>query len=489
MKRKKWGITFAAVIILLTGCADGAGEDEEATDNNDAETTLTFWNRLPELESQFSSLIEEFEEEHPEIAVEMENLGASGNQQFQTAINNDELPDMFVRANVMPVRQLEEQGQIKNLNEVFTEEVRDQFRDEVWQENFTVLGEDVYQLPLYSGKSSVMMYYNKDVLEKFGISEDEVPETWEELKQVSMQINEESNGSIYGLTLGAEASWLSDLFMKQMGTSINPEMHTSIEVAKNVNYKNGEVKLATDANIEIMNYLKDLQESNALDPQSVENDELTAISNFAAGRAAFFFGGNWDGSILVNEETGPGFDNWGVAPMPTKNGDPYYADSLTKEGLMVSEYTENWEEVQTFLHFFIEHGYTDVVAGSGAHQTALDVEVSEEDAPFPQYNDITSILDETSIQVPDPYLRNNDTIGAIQDYQGGLSYSVGAMLRGYLQGEINDPKAELMKAEEEAVGSFESAMEENENVSREDFIYENWTPFEPYTRDDMEELE
>ncbi|WP_185819476.1 ABC transporter substrate-binding protein [Salibacterium salarium] len=486
---QKWVLVFSFVFILLAGCAQGAGEDENEEESNDAETTLTFWNRLPELESHFQSFIEKFEEEHPDIAINMENLGASGNQQFQTAINNDELPDIFVRANVMPVRQLVEQNQLKNLNEIFTDEIRDNFRDGTWSENFTVLDDDVYQLPLYSGNSSVMMFYNKDVLDTVGMTEEEVPQTWEEMMKVGKKINEQSNGSIYGLTLGAEAGWLSDMFISQMGTSITPSMHTSIDVGKQINYQNGEVDFATDGNIETIEFINDLQDANVLDPQSVENDEPTALANFAAGRAAFFFGGNWTGANLVNEETGAGFENWGVAPMPTKNGDPYYSDSLTTEGLMVSEYTKHWEEVQTFLNYFIEHGYTEVVAASGAHETALATEVSEEEAPFEQYNDITNIMSEHSMQVPDIYKRNINTSGVIQDYHGSLSYSAGEILRGYLQGEIDDLEAELEEATEEGKKSFESALNKSDVVDREDFIFDNWVPFEPYTEADYEELE
>ncbi|UOQ48351.1 sugar ABC transporter substrate-binding protein [Gracilibacillus caseinilyticus] len=457
---------------LLAACSSGESNDPD-------KTTLTFWNRLPELTTQFEDFIATFEEEHPDIQIDMQTLGASGNQQYQTAIKNNELPDIFVTANVTSLQNLVDQDLLHNLNDVVTPEVKEEFYPGVWSENFTTIGEDIYQLPLNSGKSSILMYYNKDVLKEYGISEEQIPSTWDEMLEVGKDIYDQSGGGVYGLIMGAEANWLSDMTINQMATNITPDVHPSIDVARQLNYKTGNPDFLNDGNVETIEYLKTLMDENVLSPSSVEYNESTAIANFAAGKSAFYFDGNWAGSVIMNDEEGPGFENWGVAPMPTKDGGAYYSDMVAKEGLMVSNNTEHWEEVQTFLSYFIENGYQDVIVESGAHEPPMDLEVS--DPPFEQYNKINEINGENSIATPSIYEKNSDTIGFIQDYQGGLSYSTGSILAGYLQGEVSDPSAELEKAQEEAQNVFDENLEKYENVNQSDFVFDDWVPFEPYT--------
>ncbi|WP_117168526.1 ABC transporter substrate-binding protein [Paraliobacillus sediminis] len=471
-------LLIVTILLLLFVSVLSACSDNEANSDNPDATTLTFWNRLPELTTHFDTFIDQFEEEYPDIAIDMETLGASGNQQYQTAIKNDELPDIFVTANVTSLQNLVEQDLLHNLNDLIEGDVKEKFYPGVWSENFTNMGDDIYQLPLNSGKSSVLMYYNKDVLETYGISEDQIPATWEELKQIGTEIYDQSGGSVYGLIMGAEATWLSDMTINQMATNITPEVHSSIDLARQINFQTGNPDFVNDGNIETIEYLKDLMDENVLAPASIEYNEPTAIANFAAGKSAFYFDGNWGGSVLVNGESGPGFNNWGVAPMPTKDGGAYYSDMLAKEGLMVSNHTEHWEEVQIFLNYFIEHGYEDVIIKSGAHEPPIDIEVTE--APFEQYAEINKINGANSIATPDIYKRNTNTISFIQDYHGALSYSVGSILAGYLQGEIEDPTSELEKAQEEAQQAFNTAVEEHE-VEQPDFVFDDWVPFEPYT--------
>ncbi|KAB8130990.1 extracellular solute-binding protein [Gracilibacillus oryzae] len=459
---------------LLIGCSSG----EEENTNPDA-TTLSFWNRLPELTTHFESFIASFEEEHPDINIEMQTLGASGNQQYQTAIKNNELPDIFVTANVTSLKNLVDQELLHNLNDVVTPEVKEQFYPGVWSENLTTIGEDIYQLPLNSGKSAVLMYYNKDVLSEYGVSEGQIPTTWDELREVGKDIYEQSGGGTYGLIMGAEATWLSDMTINQMATNITPEVHPSIDVARRINYKTGQPDFVNDGSTQTIEYLKQLMDENVLSPSSIEYNEPTAIANFAAGKSAFYFDGNWAGSVLMNEEEGPGFENWGVAPMPTEDGGTYYNDMAAKEGLMVSNNTEHWEEVQTFLNYFIENGYRDVIVASGAHEPPVDIEVT--DPPFEQYNKINELSNQLSVATPNIYKQNNSTIGFIQDYQGGLSYSAGSILAGYMQGEVTDPVAELEEAQQQAMEVFNENLNKYEDVSESDFVFDDWVPFEPYT--------
>lgn len=475
MKNKVLIIFLVALTgLFLVGCTD-----ETDGDAGGDVVTLTMWNRYPELNDAFEEFIVGFEEEHQEIKVDLQNIPVNAQAAtYQSAIAENNLPDIWTTATVS-LDELVKLDRVKNLNELFTEEIKDQYFPGAWFENGTTLNGDVYVFPLYSPNHGVnMMFYNKDVLSEYGISESDIPTTWEEMIEIGEKIFEESNGSTYGF-IYHNAPWAYNNFIYTQSTAI------SAETPWEFNLKDGKPDYSNPGNIEAIEFLKSLYDENIMEPSSIEIDPPVAEANLAAGQAAFYIGGNWTGGNLINA----GFENWDVVPLPTKDGSPVYAEAAREEnGLMVNNETEHWEEVKIFLEYAFDHVYSEVILGTGATQPAkMNV---EGDHAFPQLENILTIMTETAVPVPKPEGRSLETIDFIMEYDELRGFEgIGNVAIGYLAGNIDDLELEINELNDQANEAFDSILEESPNVSRELFQFPNWEPFTPYMEEDYKELE
>lgn len=479
--RKKLCVLFAiSIILFMTACANNDSVEQNGNGGSDGDAvTLELWNRYPELREPFNILISEFEKEHPNIKINKQDLPLDSHEaQLQTAVSSGDLPDMFTTA--VELVTLVENDSVKNLDEVFTEEVRDEFYEGTWWENGTTLNDSVYVFPFKSPQSGLMsmMYYNIDVLEQLGISEDEIPTSWAEFKDIGKRILDESGGSIAPLAWSNEG-WATDRFASMMATTITPENFGFF------NYKEGEPAYTSDGLIESAEFLKELFDEGIMAQNSVEVGTMDAEAHFAVGANAFWISGAWTGNQLVNDHN---FDNWGVTSIPTSDGEPYYLPAASEtDGLHVNNDTEHWEEVKIFLEYALENLHEVLYVNTGLGVPAK-MGVEGEHA-FEQQQDIAELEIEHVIPSPKPGQVNFDTIQFDRDFNSALDIGgVGDAIIGYLSGNVANIEAELEKMDEEAKELFTKMLEEDENVSREDFIFQNWVPFEPYIEADYEEL-
>ncbi|MDQ0207327.1 ABC transporter substrate-binding protein [Alkalicoccobacillus murimartini] len=476
MKMTKTSLTlfgFGIGLLALTAC----GGEDAGSENGDV--TLTLWNRYPELRVPFDELIANFEEEHPGIKVEKQDLPLGSHEaQFQTALSENQLPDMFTTA--ADLKELVDIEAVHSLNEVFTQDVKDQFYEGTWAENMTELEGEVYVFPFVSPQSGAyILYYNTDVFEQLGLTEEDVPSTWDEFEELGKFIYEESDGAIHGLSWNNE-SWSNDGIVNMMATAISPNTPWRFD------FETGKPSFATEGILESAEYLKKLFDEGVMTPNSMEVDTAAAEASFIAGQSAFWISGNWTGTQLVNSNQ---FENWGVAPIPTKNGDPYYYPAGRQaDGMHVNQNTEHWEEVKVFLEYSLEHLHEELYIKPG---TAIPAKMDVGgEAPYPQFAEIQELMQQLAIPIPNPVQRNLEVIEFQRDNSSRLDFTgVGEPVVGYLTGAVPDIKSELEKMETTANEVFEDTLADHPEVSAEEFVFPNWEPFTPYTLDDYEELE
>ncbi|MCC2248634.1 extracellular solute-binding protein [Virgibacillus sp. AGTR] len=466
-------ICYLFLGILLLGCQS----DSSKADKDDADkTTIKLWNNVAAGRSYFPILIEKFEKEHPDIKVELNNLNVESSEaEYQAAISDRNLPDIF-STDAFTLNEFVDLDLVHELNEVFPKDVQSQYTEGVFDEGNASLNGNVYLFPVYKG-GTYYMFYNKQVLNDLGI--DEVPKTWKELKEVGIEIYDQSNGSSYGLIFGGQSGWLVRAVTQLMATELSPE--------SGYDYANGDYKYDTEGYVETIKLMKDLLDSNALSPSTLETDSTVARELFTAGQAAFLIDGNWTGQLLHEN----GFDDWGVVPLPTKNpnGQQYGEFRLgSNDGLYVSKDTEHWDEVKLFLEFLQENIYREILK-DGEPLIAKEASDINVELPFSEVNDIAQIFSEMSVRVPNPVVVNPKT----QEVRLALQKNApdndaGSILMGYLTGQVEDLQGALTDFTDDYNAAFTKAIQENENVSREDFQFPNWVPYEPYTEKEYQEL-
>src|SRR5690625_3217417 len=263
-----------------------------------------------------------------------------------------------------------------------------------------------------------------------------------------------------------------------MATAISPE------APEYFNYLEGEPTYYTEGKVESAQYLKELYDSGIVSNDATELSTMDAEAHFDAGANAFWISGPWTGNQLINDHE---FTDWGVAPLPTKDGKPYYQIAARQaDGLQVSKDTEHWEEVQTFLEYALDNLHEIFYVETGLGIPAK--EDVEGEVAFEQQNDLMDIQLDYAIPIPKPEQVNLETIQFNKDFTSALeNTSIGDAVVGYLSGAVDNIEEELKKLDQEAKDEFSKLLEENSQVSREDFIFPNWEPFTPFTEEDYEE--
>lgn len=467
---KKKIVVLLSAFLLLMILAACQSEEAEGDSN---EVTLELWNNLASGSTFFPKLIEEFEAENPGIKIELNNVNVeSSDAEYQAAISDNSLPDMFI-TDAFSMNELVDLDLVHELNSVFPEEAQEEYTEGVFDEGNTRIGDNIYLFPIFKG-GTYMMYYNKAVLEELGI--DTVPETWDELLAVGKEVYEKSDGNTEGLIFGGTSGWLVDAFVQLMATELSPESR--------MDYVNGEYSFNNEGNVETIEFLKKMLDENALSRLTLETNSTVAREYFAVGRTAFLIDGNWTGQLLEDENE---FSDWGVVQLPTKNPDGKQYGEFgvsSNDGMFVSNNTEHWDEVEKFLIFLRDNMYEELV-NVGEATIAKEFDLVDGEAPFEQIDDIQDIFSTVSIQVPNSLTVNPEALDVqLEVLKNGPDSSPGEILMGYLTGQVSDLEGELESYESAYNKAFDDALEAHESVTREDFQFPDWVPYEPYTEED-----
>lgn len=244
MKRKYFNLIAAAVMAAgaLGNVASAAAGDSEVT-------TIRFGvnGTEAEREAYWKSLIEAFEEEHPDIAVELE-MSDDFDTKLSTEYAAGNAPDVmydFLKAQGTRV----ELGQYADLTDyVENWEDWDDFLDN--PKALGALGGVQYGIPVYA--DARIFLYNKDLFEEAGLDPETPPTTWDELKEYHEALTKTDDaGEVTQVgfsipTTGAQLVNFLSTFAEENGL-------------KNlVDEETDEILFNTDAGIEALQFLYDL---------------------------------------------------------------------------------------------------------------------------------------------------------------------------------------------------------------------------------------
>ncbi|MEC0265333.1 sugar ABC transporter substrate-binding protein [Paenibacillus anseongense] len=490
---KKRGLTsfvwLLAAGMAISGCSNNgtSGTEQKVEGQSKEQVTIKFWHRWPESQQALEQAIKEFSDKYPNIKVELPAIASSQYAtQLQAAVASNDLPDIFANANAVPVDQLNRLGLIRDIDDA-VQGYKDKFYEGTWTEGFTTLNGKVYALPHFTPRRYAhVLYYNKNVLKNAGLSEKDVPKSWDDLVAVGAKIKQ-SGSDVYPLILGIKTDWLASGYLGQMATAIKPEVVPN----DGFNLKTGQYEFDSPGYVESIEFIKKLQDDKLLHPNSLVIDYREASSLFAGGKAAFVI----DGTFLSSElQQNNKFNDFGVAPLPTKDGKPqYYAfQGETKATLHVSKNTKHYEEVKLFLQFYMDRYYTKQlelgVEGSPIVEQNKTVKIDN-----PPFVEAQKIQDQTFVLSPHPFTRNRAAVQVNTELNGKKpKETVGKILEGYLAGQVKDVKAQLSQL----TSGYNKALQESIDkvnksgtpVQPSDYQFPNWTPLQPYSTDKYNEL-
>lgn len=217
-------LAFVLSLMMLLGMMAGVSVAEE-------QRTVTLWHRWSgNNEAILKQVVEQFEAANPDIKVEI--TGKSGQyfdllqQMLADAAAGLPRPDVFV-------------GGYNLLNYIATEmdpvpseqmapsadayaEMTGRFSEEV-----LALGAyDGVQVGLPFALSNMVMYVNMDIFAEAGLTEDDIPTTWEEVAAVSKIITEKTDK--YGIGIQMSDNWTDQALIYSAGGSLLSEDRTHV---------------------------------------------------------------------------------------------------------------------------------------------------------------------------------------------------------------------------------------------------------------------
>jgi multiple sugar transport system substrate-binding protein len=284
----------AALALLATACGGPGATDGEG----EGELVWAVPAAFPELED----LADLWTEQNPDAPVRIEWLpeGADGQrQQLSLELNaGSELFDLM-GIDVIWTGEFAENGWLEPLDDV-REQVEGVLLDGPL-ESATWDGQ-LWALPVLSG--AAMLYYRTDLVE-------EPPRTWTELRDVGLEVAEEEGIAAF-VAQGAQYEGMVVNYLEYLwsggGELFDPDSGT-------VRFGEG------DAARQALEFMRDGLEDGLYAPGYNQMQEEDARNEFQFGNAVFMRNWVYAHALLSEEAESEVADRFGIAPLPTFDGD------------------------------------------------------------------------------------------------------------------------------------------------------------------------
>ncbi len=325
---------FAATAAITALALSACSAPTESDDPNDIEaalqdeSTLTVWGWDP----GFEPIAEAFEEEYPNITVEVVNAG-TGNDQYarlQNAITAGSGAPDVAQMEYQAIPQFALAGGLYDLTDVGYDELEDLYSAGAW--NNVVVGDGIYGLPL--GTGPMALFYNKTVFDKFGITEP--PATWAEFAEDARTIHDADPNSYITNDTG-DAGFTTSLIWQAGGHPFAVSGDSDVTI-----------DLQDEGSRLVADTWNPLIQDGLLAPVPTWSDEW--FRGLTEGTIASLTIGGWmAGNLEGSVPDGAG--DWRVAPMPAwVEGDPGTAEN-GGGGASVLEQSQNKLVAAAFLRF------------------------------------------------------------------------------------------------------------------------------------------
>lgn len=244
--------------------------------------------------------ISEFESENPDIKVKAVYSGNYDETRVRalSALRAGEPVQLSVLG-ALDTHDLVEQGLVESFSEIATSDENKQWLDGFYpalMANGTLEGQ-VWGIPFQ--RSTIVMFYNKDMFEAAGLDPEQAPTTWDEMVDVASKLKTDDR---HGLMIPSTGYpyWMFQALALQNGQQLMNEEGT-------------EVYLNTPESVEALTFFRDLAEKHEVSPKgTIEWGTLRQA--FVQGQTAMMW--HTTGNLTaVKEEAG--FD-FGVAMLPAK---------------------------------------------------------------------------------------------------------------------------------------------------------------------------
>ncbi|KIL46709.1 family 1 extracellular solute-binding protein [Jeotgalibacillus alimentarius] len=320
----KFLVTAGTAAAILAGCGGG---------NDDGSVTLELFSNKSESIDTYQALIDQFEEENPDINVELE-APPEAETVLRTRLTKNDMPDILSIGGNATYGEFAREGVLRDLSDTdLLSQVQSSYVDMLGQ----LAGPDTegsFGVPYATNANHVI--YNKAKVEELGI---EIPKTWDEFIAALETAKEAGEVPLY-LTL--QEAWTGMAIWNGVAGNIVPEDFAEMK-------NNGEASFVEDYD-EVAEKMLQLLEYGHSDNFGIGYGD--GNSAFANGEGVFYIQGNW--AIPEIREANPDVELGTFALPSSNNPEENNLVSGVDVALAISESTEHPEEAEKFLSFMLE---------------------------------------------------------------------------------------------------------------------------------------
>lgn len=381
---RKWSTKVLAAALglsLLAGCGGGSGNGNGNGNNNGSgnnaaasqgtaqtasasnggkKTELIFYYPIAvggPLTNTIEAMTADFEKEHPEIDVTPVYTGSYADTAVKTqaGVQAKQPPDVAVLQST-ELFSLLDMNAIVPLDDFIAKEGNDYLADfyPAFMANSQTDGH-TYSIPFQ--RSTIVLYYNKEMFKEAGLDPEKGPANWEEMQDYAIKLKKEGR---HGLEIPVTgfAYWMMQTFALQNGENLMTQ-------------DGKKVMFDTPENVEGLQYWVDLAAKHKAMPDGV-TDWSTVPSDFLEGKTAMMY--HTTGN-LTNVKKNATFD-FGVSFLPAKKqygsptggGNFYIFKDISPEKQQAAwEFVKFMTEPERAAQWSIDTGY--VAVRKSAYET------------------------------------------------------------------------------------------------------------------------
>ncbi|MBD2848374.1 extracellular solute-binding protein [Paenibacillus sp. IB182496] len=327
---------LSAMMVVLAACGGGSNNGSGGSGDQVTLSVMHNWTGQDAKATAMRGLLDQFQEDHPDIKLEVEGLATDGlKTRLRTVAAANEMPDLFVMWPGVMTQEFVSGDLIQPIGEYLDSkpEWKDNFIENAF-DDYTVDGK-IYSAPMNLAPTS-FVYYNQAIFDEYGV---EVPKTWDELLAAIETFNQ---NDVIPIALGNKANWFvqSTIFSSLGDRVTGTDWFLKAVAQDGASFTDPQFVAALDK-------LQELSEADAFQDGFNSIDENQMVQLYFQGKAAMFISGGWAMANVVKNAPEDILQQTHITILPSVEGgegDPMSTSGVVGTGMGISSKLEGAEK-------------------------------------------------------------------------------------------------------------------------------------------------
>jgi multiple sugar transport system substrate-binding protein len=429
----------------------------------------------------FTAFFKMYQQAHPNITMQYDGLPwVEIGKIVPIGVQNGNAPDVFQVPQGIPTAQAVKEGWVQPIEDIVPnfQQWKAAFPPNSFFEGITTFNGKVYTFPRSTSKrTSNLIFYNVDQMQRAGYDPAEKPFTWDDFRAAAKKITQQGNGQYFGFITGGNQTGKWGSTVSGLAQVAGAKSGTG-----DVNWQTGEFAYTSDEYQAAIELLLALKSDNSVFPGSLSINEADARSRTAQGAAAMVLAGEFCSALWVRDN--PDFKFKVAAPPITGSGPHNLAyDIGANHQWLYAKSQAPAVAGDIFYYLGTEEGQKEWVTVTNGSDPAAYPQANQQADIDPRTRQCYTLYDQFLHLNPMPVVRNADVTQVLLERKA-IHPDFGTVVQGIYTGQLKDSKAALKDVQDRTEAELERAIKvaqgKGAKVSRDDWKFSDWDPSQDY---------